>query len=150
MGLSMLKGMAFGRAVRAAGLSSLYIMARPFFGKASRICPLIDARLNHVYAAVYDGRGNTVLEPRAEEPKSFFSKLEGKVQFVGPDATGFAAAMKVNPALSPVFAEPAFGDMVCAAAEAGWGMFEKGETRPVEELEPLYLRPSYAEVQKKI
>jgi tRNA threonylcarbamoyladenosine biosynthesis protein TsaB len=148
IGLSMIKGMVFKEEKKAVSLSSLFLMAHPYLSQGVQVCPVMDARMDQIYTALYDGNQRTVLSPRAVAPEPFAMALEGEVRLVGEDAKAFEGIFRKNRKIQITFALPTQEDIIKTAAKVGWEEFQKGNTVPVSELEPLYLRRSYAEMKQ--
>ena len=146
-GLSMLKGMAFGRPVNAAGVSALRILASPFFGSGRAVCPVLDARMNQIYAALFSGNGRRLQPDQAIEPALFAERLEGNVLFAGADARKFEQDLVTEKVSSSEFKPLTLEQIVNGTVQEGLEMFRMGEVVPVREMTPLYLRKSYAEIK---
>ena len=130
--LSVLKGLCFGKEAQAAGLNSLYLLARPFFGRGSDICPVMNAYMGQVYTALYGSKGEEIRPPCAVAPGEA-ARLAGAGALVTRDEGADA---------------PSLDEIIRGAAMAGFERFRAGQTVPVRNLAPLYLRKSYAEIRR--
>ena len=58
IGLSTVKGLAYGTGMPAVGISTLQAIAARVDGFEGRVCPILDARKGEVYAAVFRIHGS--------------------------------------------------------------------------------------------
>ncbi|OGJ85671.1 MAG: tRNA (adenosine(37)-N6)-threonylcarbamoyltransferase complex dimerization subunit type 1 TsaB [Candidatus Raymondbacteria bacterium RifOxyA12_full_50_37] len=147
IGLAMIKGLLFRTQVPGIALSSLRLFAQLCLGKGSMVCPIIDARMGDVYAAAYDRDGNEVLGARAEPPADFAARLSGQALFCGPNPAAFSSVFQACSGIVPAYATPGSEAYQQAAADVAWKDFEKHIFVPISEMEPVYLRKSYAEMR---
>ena len=155
IGVSVLKGLAFGKNKPVCAVSSLEGMAyslknTDFYGV---ICPVIDARHENLYNAVfrYGENGITRLCPdrviSADELKNELEKYDEKIYFIG---SGYDLMMKKCEGESNINPLPGenkydFGYGVCLRA---YEKYQNGEITDDLCLSPVYLRPSQAERMK--
>lgn len=90
IGMSTAKTLAQIWRVPVVGVSTLDALAQPLAGLANLICPVLNARKNEVYTAVYDGAGGLIEKlagPLALKPEELAGLLEGwserSVTFLG-------------------------------------------------------------------
>jgi len=145
-GLSLLKGLSFGRNVSGYALSSLDILAMGFRGQGQRVCPIIDARLGQVYASLFNGEGNREWEDRAIAPDILAAELSGKVLLLGRDAELFSEEFAKHPNFQPVCQSVDDEQMVSQGLAELNHTVTTQKAIPMELVEPLYLRKSYAEI----
>lgn len=143
--LSALKGLCFGRELRAAEVGSLHLLARPFFGKGRAVCAVMDAYMGQVYTALYSASGRELSAPRAVTPAEMALDLKGPVLCAGSDAPAFKEFLPAD----AMFVTPSLDEIIVAAASDGFEKFRVGDTQPVCDIVPLYLRKSYAEIRKE-
>jgi len=157
IGLSTIKGLAFATGKPVVGVPTLDALAWRLPYCAYPVCPILDARKNEVYAALYrtlDGRLELLEAPRAVAPATLAEELratmDGPVVFVG-DAVGL-----FTPVLSEILgtrARLAPADLRLPSAvtvgELGSWALGRGETADPASLVPLYLRPSEAELARE-
>jgi tRNA threonylcarbamoyladenosine biosynthesis protein TsaB len=157
IGLSTVKGLAFATGKPAAGVPTLDALAWRLPFCAYPICPILDARKNEVYAALYrtlTGRLERIEAPRAMPPSGLAEELRdgttGPVVFVG-DAVG-----RFGPIVSEILgtrARLAPADLrlpsAVTVAELGAAALERGEAADPASLVPLYVRPSEAELARE-
>jgi len=157
IGLSTVKGLAFATGRPVAGVPTLDALAWRLPFCAYPVCPILDAKKNEVYAALYrtlEGRLETLDPPRAVAPSTLAEELRdstrGPIVFVGDAVAPFA------PVLSSVL-----GARACLASadlrvpsavtvgELGGVALSRGEAMDPASLVPLYLRPSEAELARE-
>jgi tRNA threonylcarbamoyladenosine biosynthesis protein TsaB len=97
-GVSTAQGLGFALGKPVRGMSTLEVLARQIGFAAGSVCPMIDARRDQVYTALYvsDGRG-AVRAASAEmviHPREWLERLEAPVVFVGSGATKYGADIK--------------------------------------------------------
>jgi tRNA threonylcarbamoyladenosine biosynthesis protein TsaB len=90
VGLASAKGICYALGIPLICINTLYWMASGNINDdVDYVCPMIDARRDEVYTALYDKNGNTVLEPTAMilEGDSFATYLNKKrIAFIGDGA----------------------------------------------------------------
>ena len=89
IGASLVKGLAFGKDVPCIGVSSLEALARNMICSDGLICPVMDARRNQLYNALFSCKNGTLTrltEDRlltAAELKAELDQYSDTVYFVG-------------------------------------------------------------------
>lgn len=155
IGMSTAKTLAQVWRVPVVGVSTLDALAHPLAGLANLICPVLNARKNEVYTAVYDGLGGTVKNltgPRALQPGDLAALLE---QWASRAVTLLGDGVEVYHERfiellgNRVFFAPGAISLPrgAAVAEVGWTRLEKGEGVDPLSLLPEYVRLSEAEVK---
>jgi tRNA threonylcarbamoyladenosine biosynthesis protein TsaB len=150
IGLAAIKGLAFATGKPVAAVPTLKALAWNLPQASHPVCPLLDARKNEVYAALYQYEGPRLLQlmPEATIPLSEIAdRIPGTVLFTGEASRLYQQAL-----------EKAFGDRAffaprtaclpsaAAVAEIGLGMLRNGEQIEPDNLTPLYIRRPEAEV----
>lgn len=157
IGISAVKGLAQAKKLPCVAVSTLYAMAELYKGRNCIVCPVMDARCNQLYNALFEIEGDNITrlcEDRAllctelaEELKTLSAK-DKEIIILGDGADlfyKFASDIKgVKLALEPNKYQNATG--VALAAESA---FLSGETVSCEELLPVYLRLPQAERELK-
>ena len=157
IGLSTVKGLAFATGKPAVGVGTLDALAWRLPYCAYPVCPVLDARKNEVYAALYrtrDGRLELLEAPWAVAPATLAEELraavDGPVVFVGDGVGRFAAVLGeilgARACLAP--ADLRVPSAVTVGELAGPEL-DRGEAADPASLVPLYLRPSEAELARE-
>jgi len=150
IGLSTVKSFAYSSGRPVAPVSTLMALARKIQHPKNRlICPLLDAKKNEVYAALFESKtgGLRELIPQgAYSPDAFFSRLPAHrvIHFIGSGAGVY------RPVLFQYFQNKArFSQRTPFIAYEvgliGYEMLRKKQGKTIHEIEPLYLRKSQAE-----
>ena len=153
IGVATIKGLAFGKGKICVGVSTLEAMAKTIssFAKDAIICPVMDARRNQLYNAIFEAHGDTVLrltEDRlidATELSKELDAMDKPVYFVGD---GYDLITKMNlPFQRPT--PPAYRwQNAYGVAQAALDLYNKAEDKTVFTdtlLRPEYLRAPQAE-----
>jgi len=150
IGLAAVKGLAFATGKRVAAVPTLKALAWNLPHAAHPVCPLLDARKNEVYGALYQYEGPRLLTLMSETTiplAEIANRITGTVLFTGEASRIYRQAL-----------EQAFGDRAlfaprtaclpsaAAIAEIGLAMLQKGEQIDPDDLTPLYIRRPEAEV----
>ena len=157
IGLSTVKALAFATGKPAVGVPTLKALAWRLPYCAYPVCPVLDAKKNEVYAALYrtlEGQLEVLEAPRAVAPMTLAEELRtavaGPVVFVGdavtPFATVFLDALGARARLAP--ADLRLPSAVTVGELAGQALLS-GEAPDPASLVPLYLRPSEAELARE-
>ena len=151
IGVAAAKGLAWGLDIPVCGVSTLEALAYQTTETGVIVCPVMDARREQVYNALYEWRGGELLrlcDDRAisiDDLKADLKNYDKPALLIGDGAsicqTGFTDAAGKNVPdwrLPPELMryQTAFGVALAAVKE---------KTIPAIELEPFYLRPSQAE-----
>jgi tRNA threonylcarbamoyladenosine biosynthesis protein TsaB len=157
IGLSTVKGLAFATGKPVVGVPTLDALAWRLPYCAYPVCPVLDARKNEVYAALYRTREGwlELLEaPRAVPPETLAEELrdatQGPLVFVGdavlPFGTVFVEVLGSRALLAP--ADLRLPSAV-TVGELGASALARGEPADPADLVPLYVRPSEAELARE-
>lgn len=161
IGVSLVKGLAFGRNKPCVGVSSLEALAYNLVGIDCIACPLMDARHDSFYSALFKVKNGIVericpdaLTALSELP-NMFREVEGDlpIMLLGDGAVTAFDHMRSLPdsetvnglSLAPMHLCKTLGSSVAAAAVAH---YENGEYCTDSALVPVYLRPSQAERER--
>ena len=157
IGIATVKGLAFGKNKICIGVSTLEAMARTIadFCTDAIICPVMDARRNQLYNAVFEMRGGKLLrltEDRMIEAPVLAKELDAMdrpVYFVG-DGYAIMAKMKLSyQRETPVACRWQNGYGVAIAALALYNNTEDKSVFTDRMLRPEYLRLPQAERELK-
>lgn len=148
IGVAAWKGLAAGAGLSLVGVSSLDAMARLVEVRDGCVCPLLDAKMQEVYGAVYrfeDGSREKVQPDTVCPVEDLLDGLPGKVLFLGEGAEVY------RDRIEDVLPEAAFASAACSfprasavAAEALHAVAGGAPCDP-ELVRPVYLRKSQAE-----
>lgn len=155
IGVSLVKGLAFGRNIPCVGVSTIEALAENLYPLRGIIVPCMDARRGQVYSATFRCDGETferLTEDRAislanlaEELKAF----DGEDIYISGDgyavATSALSSLGVKLCKTPELLINESGGSVARVAKR---MYEKGEYTTDIELSPLYLRMPQAERER--
>ncbi len=148
VGVATAKALAYALGCPIVGVPTLEAMARNPSPSDLPVAPVVDARWEQVYTALYEPGGRRVSGPRAVRPEDLAKELPERVYLFGDGLKRYRA----------LFERPgvAFGgedEWTCHArvvAELGARAFAEGRRDDPLSLVPLYLRPTEAEVKAGI
>ena len=150
IGLSTIKSFAFSSGRPVAPVSTLTALAKKLRHPQNRlICPILDAKKNEVYAALFESKKGDLQEliPQgAYSPDALFSRLPAQrvIHFIGSGAGVYRPVLfqylkdKARFSRRTPFISHEVGLI-------GYEMLRKGKGKNIHEIEPLYLRKSQAE-----
>lgn len=153
IGLATIKGLAFATQKPVVGISTLEALAFSFPFTPFLICPVIDARKKEVFCAYFrsDPEGNMVRvsESRNCKPQLLVDEIKEKVLLVGNGARLYRDLFESGLGPLACFPEP-YMDLIPPVAVGFLARTRFLQTRnsSLEEIRPLYLRPSDAELKK--
>jgi tRNA threonylcarbamoyladenosine biosynthesis protein TsaB len=157
IGVSTVKSLAFATGKPVAGVPTLDALAWTMPYCAYSVCPILDAKKDEVYTALYrtlEGRLELLDAPRAVAPRTLAEELrattEGPVVFLGDGVAAFAPVLagvlgtraRMAPAALRLPSAVTVGELAGAA-------LARGEAADPAGLVPLYLRPSEAELARE-
>lgn len=153
VGLAVVKGLALATGKPVAGVSTLQTLAMQAPHAALPVCALLDARKREVYAGRYtweEGAPHPVGPERVLPPEQFLAELTGEVLFVGDGATVYRTLIARQMGSRAHFLPAAYDPPRAAhAALLALGLFEAGEALPAAQVNPVYIRPSEAEINAR-
>jgi len=146
VGLSTVKGLALALSIPVAAVPTLDAMAATLPFAALPVCPVLDARKREVYASLYRWDGLAMRREwdyLAIAPDDLARRLDEPVILLGDgaDAIDSPFARRVRP--------PRRGPAPAVVGALGQARLALGDTVPVAELAPIYLRPSEAELKRR-
>lgn len=144
VGLAAAKGLCLALAKPILGIVSLDAMAEAARGLGAVLCPVIDAKWDQLYGAVYAPR--RVSEILAERPEEFVKRVPADAVVFGDALKKYAALFGGRHTLGPEFAHPAPSVVGRIAARD----FAAGRRDDAASLVPLYVRPTEAELKAGI
>jgi tRNA threonylcarbamoyladenosine biosynthesis protein TsaB len=157
IGLSTIKGLAFATGRAVAGVPTLDALAWMLPFCAYPVCPILDARKDEVYTALYrtlDGRLEVISPARAIAPATLAEELrrgpDGPLVLLGDGVARFASVFTeiLGPRARLAPANLRVPSAV-TVGELGGLALARGEASDPSGLAPLYLRPSEAELARE-
>lgn len=154
IGVAAAKGFAWGREILCYGVSTLEAMARQLGVDSGYVLPVMDARRQQVYTALFSAEGGEltrIWEDKAislEDVKNAVKNLEKSVFLVGDGALLCYNTLKdeiPNLVMPP---EHRMHQQAAGVALAAIAMMEKGDKGDANALSPNYLRLSQAERER--
>ena len=152
VGIATVKGLAMALGLPVAAVPTLDALAFNLPFADVPVCPLLDARKGEVYLSLYRWRGDRMerqWDYVALSPRAAAERLEPPVIVLGdgvpaclPFLEPLGAGLRVAPASHAAPSAAVVGLL-------GHVMLASGDTVAVESLEPLYLRPSEAELKAR-
>ena len=152
IGIGTIKGLSFGADKKVVGVSTLEALAHNISFFDGYICPIMDARRNSVYSAVYKSEGGNIVpfsDMRLVEIGELCQSLSGKCIFVGDGALIYKETILKNLGENAFFAPPQ-SNLPRAASVCRAALF-KDAVSPGE-LDALYLNKPQAqrELEEKL
>jgi len=150
IGVSIAKGLAWGLDIPVCGVSTLEAMAYQTVGYGALICPVMDARRNQIYNALFeegDSEPIRLCDDRAISLETLADELQARKSFVCliGDGAGLCfdhlTASGISGLTAPESKRYQTAHGVALAALRAAHM-------PAAGLEPCYLRPSQAERER--
>jgi tRNA threonylcarbamoyladenosine biosynthesis protein TsaB len=150
IGLATIKGLALATGKPVAGVPTLRALAWNLPHAACPVCPMLDARKNEVYAALFSYEGHAQIQTLAEAviPLSRLADLlPNRIIFTGE------ASQKYRQELGNLFGDRALFapysallPSAASVAEIGLGMISNNTCSDPDSLAPIYIRRPEAEV----
>lgn len=150
IGVATAKAMALAMGVPIIGIPTLDVMAHNISFAEQIICPIMDARRNQVYTAIYKWNNGTLEregDHLAVEIDELLAKLGGRQTIFLGDGVDVLKGKITDVMGDAAQFAPSFLHMQRASvlAQLACEAFEKGEMIDADEFIPIYLRKSQAE-----
>jgi tRNA threonylcarbamoyladenosine biosynthesis protein TsaB len=152
VGVATVKGLALALGLPVAPVPTLDALAGNLPFADAPVCPLLDARKGEVYLSLYRWRGGRMerqWDYLALSPRAAAERLQPPVIVLGDGVTAclpflsrLGAGLRVAPASHAAPSAALVGLL-------GHAMLASGDAVAAESLEPLYLRPSEAELKAR-
>ena len=150
VGLATVKGLALASGKPVAGVSTLQTLALQAPHAALPVCALLDARKREVYAGHFaweEGLPRPSGPERVLPPEQLLHELHGPILFAGDGAVAYRTLIVRQLGsrahfLPEVYAPPRAAHAAVLALRA----FAAGGALPVAQVNPVYIRPSEAEI----
>lgn len=154
IGLATVRGLALALNIPVAGVSTLKVLAH---GAAvcGLVCPVLNARRQQVYTALYrvdGGEPEVVLQEQAMTVPGLLAELkrwQQPVWFCGDGAELVLDRAKEELAAPRLAATHFRSNRSAALADLAFHLARRGELAAGDQLTPLYLRESQAEIQRR-
>lgn len=150
IGLAAVKSLAFASGKPVAPVSTLVALAmKPAEEGVRLVCPLLDAKKDEVYAALFERRRDGLAEiiPQgAYAPDAFFARLPARrvVSFIGNGLQVYGEKLRSYLRDKARFSTRS-PFIAAEVGRAGFPVLGEGRGVPAAYLEPLYFRRSQAE-----
>jgi tRNA threonylcarbamoyladenosine biosynthesis protein TsaB len=153
IGISTVKGLAFGTDKPIVGVSSLEALAWQAPGSASRVCVMLDARRREIYWCLYAHR-HDLLSPitseRVGSVEDLLEQIEGPCVAIGNAALLYADQLEEKTGdtiqLAPAVCHEIQPDTL---AQLAWQRFQQGKAEDPDSFVPVYLRKSDAQINRE-
>ena len=145
IGLATLKGMGQPANVPAVGISTLEALAHRFHQYGVNVVPMLDARRQQVYSALYRPTASRELElldgPVAMRPDQWLQLLESDQPylFVGDGSRQYRSAIEATHPTSKVLETD--NQILESLCVLGFRKFAAGAASPAADLKGIYVRP---------
>ncbi len=156
IGVSLIKGLAFGKEKPCVGVSTLEALANNLAGNDGIVCPVMDARRDQVYNALFVCENGVVTRltedraiPLSELEKELREKYADKKIYLCGD--GYEIAKKAFADLvcdTPVILREQNAYSVAQTALKKYNTHKESESFSDRELKPTYLRVPQAERER--
>lgn len=153
IGVSLIKGLAFDSGKPCVGVSSLEAMAYNLAGCSGILCPVMDARRNQLYNALFRWEGERpvrLCEDRLISADALAAELAQYGETVWLTGEGSPILQKAAPeGLTLICPAPLMAtENAVSVAQLGRREYLAGNAVSDSDLLPIYLRPSQAERER--
>jgi tRNA threonylcarbamoyladenosine biosynthesis protein TsaB len=152
IGLSAVKGLALATGKPVVAVPTLEALAHAVRRCRVLICPILDARKNEVYAALYSRDGDGPLSCRHDErvlsPRALGGEISQRVLFLGTGVELYREVLEEILGKRALFASARFRyPRAAQVGRLGLRRLAQGQIEDPDTLEPRYVRPSEAELK---
>lgn len=155
IGVSLIKGLAFGKGVPCVSVSSLESLAENAAGLRGVIVPVMDARRSQVYTAIFESDGENLTRVSEDmalpltELSELLKKYEGTPIYLTGDGYGVASSALTSLGIKLCNTpEGIRGQSAASCAKVAYRMYKNGKAVSDTELAPTYLRLPQAERER--
>ncbi|MBQ8288646.1 MAG: tRNA (adenosine(37)-N6)-threonylcarbamoyltransferase complex dimerization subunit type 1 TsaB [Clostridia bacterium] len=153
IGVSLIKGLAFDSGTPCVGTSSLEGMTYNLRGFQGILCPVMDARRNQLYNALFRFEGDKLIrltEDRLIPAIELAAELVAYGEPVILTGEGSGILQKASPdTITYIIPSPLMATQnAVSVAQLALRMYREGQAVSDSELLPVYLRPSQAERER--
>jgi tRNA threonylcarbamoyladenosine biosynthesis protein TsaB len=159
IGLSTVKGVAYGGSIPVVGVPTLLATAARAVHYEGLICPLLDARKRQVYAALFHKKGDTLtclMEDAVACVETVLERISGfdahaSYWFIGDGAKVYESLLADRFGSRARFSGDQLSSTVAAAAaRLSERRFQHNDTDDLASLVPVYIRPPEAELNRAV
>ena len=155
IGVSLIKGLAFGKGAPCVSVSSLESLAENAAGLKGVIVPVMDARRAQVYCAIFESDGDLLTRVSEDMALSLteLSELLKKygdtpIYLVGDGYRVATAALREHGITLSNTPEGIRGQSAASCAKVAYRMYKSGQVVADTDLAPTYLRLPQAERER--
>ena len=156
IGMSTVKGLGLALDKPVVAVPTCHALAYNLWGSDKLICPILDARRNQVYTALYEFRDEKMITLKEQDAMDIndlidiINDLERAVIFVGDGIPVFKECIEEKIKYKAFFA-PAHLNRQRAGSVAALGMIymKEGKVENADDVKPVYLRKSQAERERE-
>ena len=156
IGMATVKGFGLALDKPVIAVPTCHALAYNLWGSEKIICPILDARRNQVYTALYEYENAELKCIKEQEAMDICDIIEHindigrEVIFVGDGVPVFRSVIEDKIRVKALFA-PAHLSRQRASAVAALGRiyYERGEYESADDVKPIYLRKSQAERERE-
>ncbi|MBW6515262.1 MAG: tRNA (adenosine(37)-N6)-threonylcarbamoyltransferase complex dimerization subunit type 1 TsaB [Candidatus Cloacimonetes bacterium] len=150
IGLATAKGICLAKKVPLYPVNTLKVLAYNAHGCQINILPFIDARMDEVYAALYDSDMKELIAPKSAKPEEFLSTIKEKTLIIGDGIYRYQeliSSMK-NTLTTGLLHQnfPIASALISIVVQEQ--KIPNYDFKNIADLEPYYLRKSQAELKK--
>jgi len=148
IGLATIKGICMAKEIPLIPLNSLYALAHNVYGCDVDIIPFIDAKMNEVYAAVYNNKMQQKTKPQSTNPQVFLESIQEKSIIIGDAVYKYPEliAQKKDILTCGLIHQNFITASSLIAIVCKEKIHPRYDFELIADLEPYYLRRSQAEI----
>lgn len=159
IGLSTVKGLAYNSGVPVVGVSTLFAYAARVKNYDGFICPILDARKNEVYAALFRKSGEAIDRLTQDSITSLATVIEtiddlengASCLFVGDGVDVHKRLLLERLRSRVIFETPrSYSTVAATVARLSENRFQSNDVDDLTSLIPVYLRPVEAEFKRAL
>lgn len=152
IGLATAKGICMAKEIPLYPVNTLKLIAYNVYGCGFDVMPFVDARMNEIYAALFDKEMKEVIPPQSSDPLQFINSARGKTFIIGDGVEKYRELIEDSgkdfliglPHQNIPLASVLISLVISEGVEIEYNFNETAE------LEPFYLRKSQAEMKKSL
>lgn len=150
--VSTIKGLSFITGKKVAPVSTLEVIARAFPYTFYKICPMLDARKKEVFAALFEWKNGNFFRLKQDtvlKVENLVEWIDRETLFIGSGAELYREKIISLFDKKAYFADPIYSiPRAAIVAQIAYEKIKKGEITDAQDLIPVYLRKSEAEIKK--